>query len=207
MWGYTAGAGGLISTVGDLYKWDRALYGTDLLTEASKQAMFTPVQATYGYGWFIAEMLGHRIIEHRGGLNGFLTQIYRFVDDDVCVITLFNYVSTFTRHVNQGLATLALGQKVDPVLIPQGVEVDGAVLSGYAGTYRLQEGYDLAVDVADGKLRVAAPGQAPTVGIPQNDRTFYLRGDNAVVQFMNNREGKPMMVLARAKTCTPVRRC
>ena len=46
-------AGSLYSTVEDLYKWDQALYTEKVLSEASKQRMFTPGLSDYGYGWEI----------------------------------------------------------------------------------------------------------------------------------------------------------
>ena len=47
------GAGALYSTVRDLYRWDRALYGDELLPEKYRQLMFTPNKGNYGYGWAI----------------------------------------------------------------------------------------------------------------------------------------------------------
>ncbi len=38
----TLGAGGILSSVYDMVKWDEALYGDQLLSEASKEAMWTP---------------------------------------------------------------------------------------------------------------------------------------------------------------------
>src|SRR5260370_7489447 len=50
MWlAYAAGA--VYSTVEDLYRWDQALYGTAVLSEASKEKMFTPFLEGYAYGW------------------------------------------------------------------------------------------------------------------------------------------------------------
>jgi len=196
---YTSGAGGLYATTGDLYKWDRALYGERLISESSKKRMFTPYKAKYGYGWFITEMDGHRLIEHRGGLNGFLTQIYRFVDDDVVVITLFNYVSTFTRQVNRDLAALALGGDVPPVLIPEGVAVEARALEAHTGTYRLQPGYDLTVTVENGQLSVSGPGEPATPGIAQSANRFYLRKDNALIEFTTDDDGSAMLLLYQSE--------
>ena len=52
--GYSAG--GMYSTAGDLLRWDQALYGTALLTDSSKQRMFTPyvkddIRGDLGYGY------------------------------------------------------------------------------------------------------------------------------------------------------------
>ena len=51
-------AGGLYSTVEDLYRWDQALYTEQLVPQAARDAMFTahhtfpaPEDGGYGYGW------------------------------------------------------------------------------------------------------------------------------------------------------------
>ncbi|MEC4088862.1 serine hydrolase domain-containing protein [Pseudoalteromonas rubra] len=54
-------AGDMYSTVGDMQKWDQALYTNQILDEAQKLAAFAPYQNTgssseceyYGYGWFV----------------------------------------------------------------------------------------------------------------------------------------------------------
>lgn len=192
---FTSGAGSLYSTILDLFKWDRALYGDALLSEASKEQMFTPGQGDYGYGWFIHEEFGRKVIEHRGGINGFVTQIQRFVDDRVTVITLFNFVSTFTRRVNRDLAAMALGEPIEPVLLPEGVPVDAEILAPYAGTYELQPGYNISVTVDGNTLSIAAPGSKPAPGIPQKENTFYIREENALVQFVKNPEDDAWMLV------------
>jgi len=185
---YTSGAGSLYSTVEDLYKWDRALTTEKLLPKAVLERMFTPGQGQYGYGWFIREELGRKLIEHRGGINGFVSMIRRFTDDDVTVITLFNYVSTFTREINRGLAALALGEPVKPLLIPEGVPVDAEALAGLAGRYRLGEDA-YAVTFEGGRLYFDGPDQPKAVLVPQSERTYYLRKGNALLHFPREKDG------------------
>ncbi len=72
-------AGSLYSTVLDLFKWDRALYTTRVLSSRSLDAAFTPNNfdwaegIKYGYGWGIEQMHGHKTVGHGGGINGFST--------------------------------------------------------------------------------------------------------------------------------------
>ncbi|CAN5168774.1 hypothetical protein BH11MYX1_BH11MYX1_38180 [soil metagenome] len=46
--------------------------------------------AGYGYGVFVGELEGHRRIEHEGGLNGFISELARYPDDDVTIVVLAN---------------------------------------------------------------------------------------------------------------------
>jgi hypothetical protein len=97
--GYSAG--GMYSTVGDLMRWDRALYGTALLSAPTKQRMFTPYAKDdvrrdlgFGYGWLVGtRKIGTRDVavhEHGGNTNGFRSLITRFPDDQRLVVILLN---------------------------------------------------------------------------------------------------------------------
>ena len=98
-------AGGLESTVEDLYRWDQALYTHTLVSASSLEQMFTPyisvcpslawcppplTSSAYGYGWFIAKEPGRRVIWHTGVGNGFRAYIGRYPDDKTTIIVLSN---------------------------------------------------------------------------------------------------------------------
>jgi CubicO group peptidase (beta-lactamase class C family) len=89
-------AGSLYSTVGDLYLWDRALYGNKVLPAALKQKMFTPGLADYGYGWFIRAIpladgkTQVKTVSHTGGINGFNTLLLRVPERKELVVLLDN---------------------------------------------------------------------------------------------------------------------
>jgi CubicO group peptidase (beta-lactamase class C family) len=200
---FTSGAGGMCSTVRDLYAFDRALYTDALVSQAGLTTMFTPVEQDYGYGWFVRDENGHKLIEHIGGINGFLTMLRRYVDDDVTVITLFNYVSTFARDVNRGLAAIALGQEYRPVLIPDGVEVPADRLKGLAGSYRLMDSA-LEVSFENGKLWVKGDDLDRSEAIPQNENRFYIRQANAVLNFQREEDGRVRrMILQQSEHVIP----
>jgi len=186
---YTNGAGSIYSTVDDLYKWDRALYTEKLISKKSIEKMFTPYIQTYGYGWFIREEFGKKLIEHRGGLNGFLTMIQRYTDDDVLVITLFNYVSPFVRELNRGIAAIALGVDYEPILIPGGVQIKPEVLLQYAGKYLLGEDYIVNIAVENDKVFYSDIELNKVELIAQNDVKFYLPANISIIRFIKEKDG------------------
>lgn len=89
-------AGGLYSTVEDLYLWDRALYLDKLLPAPLKQRMFTPVMNQYALGWSVKPLELHdgktklATISHTGGINGFSTIILRAPERKELVVLLDN---------------------------------------------------------------------------------------------------------------------
>jgi len=108
-------AGGLYSTVGDLLLWDRALVPGRLVSQASLDAMFTPVKNNYGFGWRIGERFGRREMDHSGSDNGFSTYIIRFPADDLTAIVLSNSDRASAGKVGNAMAGIAFGQ---PVTLP-----------------------------------------------------------------------------------------
>lgn len=94
------GAGGLCSTVLDLYIWDRSFYTDSLLSKVSKEKMFTFYKADYGYGWGREIRKDGRIsIGHNGVINGFSSIIHRFVADNTVIIILANTDSFETNDI------------------------------------------------------------------------------------------------------------
>jgi CubicO group peptidase (beta-lactamase class C family) len=90
-------AGGLQSTVEDLYRWDQALYTNQLLPRSMRSLLFKPYvriagsgSDSYGYGWFIRTRDNRRVVEHTGSLAGFNTLITRFPKERVTIILLCN---------------------------------------------------------------------------------------------------------------------
>ena len=89
-------AGAIVSTVGDLAKWDAAWRNDTLLKKESKAQAWTPFVLSdgkpypYGFGWSVTDFREHRLISHSGSTAGFSAQILRFTDDDLSVIVLIN---------------------------------------------------------------------------------------------------------------------
>ena len=106
-------AGALYSTVEDLYTWDRALYTGKLISSASREKMFTPVKSGYGYGWGIGETFGRKRISHNGGINGFVTHIGRYPEEDGCVIVLSNQANARMRDIVNDVTAILFGQPVE----------------------------------------------------------------------------------------------
>jgi CubicO group peptidase (beta-lactamase class C family) len=119
--------GALYFNVVDLEKWDRALYGTTLLTRASLERMWTPFvlnggranSAGYGFGWIVSEQNGHRVIGHTGAWQGFACSIDRYVNDGVTVVVLTNPDGDHSEPENIGKVVAGL---VDPKLMLKSTE-------------------------------------------------------------------------------------
>jgi CubicO group peptidase (beta-lactamase class C family) len=111
--------GSLYSTVLDLAKWDRALYGDTVLPQAQLERMWRvdpfrngqqPLYH-YGYGWENNRLRGHRLIEYDGNWQGFQAVMSRYVDRKLSVILLTNLALCRTERLAHTVAGL-----IDPDL-------------------------------------------------------------------------------------------
>jgi CubicO group peptidase (beta-lactamase class C family) len=87
-------AGGLYSTLRDLHRWDRALYGNALTSQRSKDILFGLRKVITAYGWKTAEeeWAGKRrkVLRTTGGLPGFANLLLRVPEQERVIIMLTN---------------------------------------------------------------------------------------------------------------------
>ena len=89
-WGYR-GMGGVVSTVDDMERWDRALTGETVLDAKTKADYFKPNLANYACGWRITTSpRGTRRIEHSGGVAGYAANFVRLPEEDAVIVVLSN---------------------------------------------------------------------------------------------------------------------
>jgi CubicO group peptidase (beta-lactamase class C family) len=112
----TTADGSLYFSVVDLAKWDAALTAGKLLSAASYQQMYTPFVLNdgkpnsdgYGFGWFIHDVHGHKLIEHAGAWQGFNTNISRYVDDKLTIVMLTNLAGANPEEMTHHVAGLLI---------------------------------------------------------------------------------------------------
>lgn len=100
---------GIAATTTDLFAWDQALYTTKLLSQASRDEMFTANLNNYAYGWQTGEKLGRRKLDHSGSSNGYSSYLLRFPDERVSVIVLSNSDRTSAGKVGNNIAAIVFG--------------------------------------------------------------------------------------------------
>jgi CubicO group peptidase (beta-lactamase class C family) len=90
--------GGILSTAGDMAKWDMALARGAIIPGAIFDRMATPITlndgktvAFAGTGWFVNAVNGHRALIHNGATAaGYSSVIYHYPEDHLFVVVLLN---------------------------------------------------------------------------------------------------------------------
>jgi hypothetical protein len=179
-------AGALCSTVGDLAKWDALLHGGKVVSAASYAAMTTPAGAAasgrtrYGFGLVPDTLGGRAMIQHAGGINGFLSENAWFPDSRTSVTVLTNSGSGNPGKLMRQVARAALG--IPLAQAPARIALSAADRAQYVGDYdlTLPDGAHLfQVTEKDGVLfgKLDAPGQGTFELVPYPNRTFAAEID------------------------------
>lgn len=150
-------AGALVSTVDDLLRWNRALHGGRVLSEAGHRAMVTPAGKAaghdYGYGIVAGELHGQPLYQHGGGIFGFASQLMYLPESELTVAVLRNS-DAGDEGRNPGelarrVAAFALGE---PYPEAKEVAVDPGTLASAQGVYRIDADNTRVLRMVDGEL-------------------------------------------------------
>lgn len=122
---FIGGAASVVSTLDDLHLWDKALYTPTIISKKTLEKAFMSDKLTsqddiygkkgYGYGWFICEKDGKKIIQHDGGFGGFRAYIERQPEQRNTIIFVSNVRHSITAELREGINNI-LNDK--PCVVP-----------------------------------------------------------------------------------------
>lgn len=129
---WAGAAGDLVSTVGDLAKWDNAYFGgrivslADVAEATTPPALSTGAPSSYAYGWLRDTELGMVRIWHNGGTFGFSSYNGIFPQEHLAIIVLLNNADVEAESVGE-IALTALYPKAAAALLAPSSGEDAAV--------------------------------------------------------------------------------
>jgi CubicO group peptidase (beta-lactamase class C family) len=188
-WSTKTGNGSIYTTVEDLYKWDRALYTEKILKKTSIDTIFREK-----YGWFIADSPKRKLIRYSGRSPGYNSAIYRFVDDDVCVIVLANNYSSTVSQIADDLSAMVFDEPYQaPDLKP--IAATPEELDSYAGYYEggttfFFPNVNITLVREGGALLMKWSSGAVAPMTPLAGSRFFVRPFGAIVSFKKNQRGE-----------------
>ena len=164
----------------DMFKWDRVLRESKVLTKEEQQLMYTPGKLNngedavydeedglgYGFGWAIGhdEELG-LVVSHSGGMPGVATWFERFIDADRVLVILscrdYQDVRAYLGYWD-GMEAIARGKEPEPIVSLEDIAIKNPDKSKWAsccGRYEHPEDADFIVDevfLKDGELHAKA---------------------------------------------------
>jgi hypothetical protein len=201
-----AGEGVIISTTGDLLKWDRALKNHSLLTETTQQEMLTSQaqkaipKVFFGYGVRVGKNDFGSYVFHNGSWPGYLSMLIRYTEDDVTVVVLSNNES-HSDFIADGLSAIALNKNIVLPYSHKEARTD-ADLSKYGGKYALQltrppymATFPVEFVARNGAFYIHS-GSGPDIELKPESATkfFFADGTDQQIEFQIDSTGNPVRV-------------
>jgi CubicO group peptidase (beta-lactamase class C family) len=161
-----APAGSINSSANDMAKWikfvmDRGVVDGKRLVSEKNYDEWTKIQnkiggkANYGLGWFLNEWNGLKVVEHGGNIDGFNALVAMIPEKKLGFVMLSNVSGSPLGNELMPIVWENILGNPNPVK-----EVAANDLQKEVGKYRFEAaGFDVDVQIKDGKLLADVPGQ------------------------------------------------
>ena len=184
-------AGAVRSTASDLVRWHRALSGDAILSAGERDKLYRVEQRKYAYAWVVDEVLGHRVVWHNGGIDGFGTSYWRVPDADLVVVAWTNVEGVAIDPIGRAAVEAALGGKLEPQPVLKPGTLDHALVDRMIGSYEMTDDaksqltglgapqkmidsvLSIAITGTAGGIELKAVGQRAFELVPGDDGSFY----------------------------------
>ena len=176
-------AGAIYSTTGDLYLWHKALQKNMILSKEQQEMAYTPVKNNYGYGWGIDSIDGRRRVSHGGGIPGFVTNISRVPQDDICIVLLSNASDPTLQDIAGNIYAVLYGKQYEIPKEKTVIKLPVEKLKEYEGEYEINKDLHVIINVKDGELVASPTGQPTSVLLAEKEDFFFLRSPDIQIDF------------------------
>lgn len=186
----SSGAGGLLSTVEDMYYWDRALYTEKLVCKSTMNKIFTPYINNYGYGWSIEEVFNCRRINHSGRGYGFCGNISRYVDLDICIVVLSNYDYASISQISRDLFAIVYGKNYEFPKPRKVTIIDRHIWEEHTGHYSSRsEPLSITITSKANHLYSQMTNQPKIEIYPESKMKYFAKTTDMQITFLRNKKG------------------
>lgn len=180
------GDGMVNSNPKDLLKWDRTLYGNNLINDQDRNLIFSSTmtkdssQTDYGFGWMIDSTKTYgKIASHSGGWAGYISYIERNLDNDKTIIILQNNSLSSTEIPIKNTRRILYNQEVE-----KPIKLDSEILKSYAGKYLTETQKEKEIAFENDKLYVVMSADYKMELVPVSKTKFIVDGWSPEVSYM-----------------------
>jgi len=176
------GAGSVVSTAGDLWKWELALRSGRVLDADATRKLFAPgppvgQNASYAGGWLVVRsQRSTTVIMHAGDIGGFNADMRRMVDEHATIIFLSNGRESgrgYREVVSMMVTRILFGPP--PELPRVSPPLRASELASWNGSVTLAPGVRVESRVRDGAVWLTARDQEGIFRISGADSVARLR--------------------------------
>jgi CubicO group peptidase (beta-lactamase class C family) len=190
------GNGGLLTTVGDLLKWNENFVepkvgDVEFVRQQQTPGRFNNGQThDYGLGLYIGEYKGLKQVSHSGSTAGYRAFLTRFPDQHVSVAVLCNVSTGLAEQYAHQAADLYLAPSLKTRVAPKPAAVTAAELQSREGLYRdTATGEAVSIAVEKNTLRFQNAATQPVSAnrfALSNQRNLEFEPSGRVMMSYNN---------------------
>lgn len=191
-------AGGILSTVGDLYKWHQAVHTYKLIKKetlnkaVTKYILSDGTVTDYGYGWKLGNVYESPSIWHGGLISGLGTMEIYLPKEDVFVTIFSNCDCNYPKDIASRLAALAAGKPFEY----KEISVDSNSLQTYAGVYENQKGQLRIITISENQL-YSQIGRGPKSKLKAFQKDQFFVDALVTIEFTKNKKGKTEKLISK----------
>ncbi|TDQ06175.1 serine hydrolase domain-containing protein [Pedobacter metabolipauper] len=197
-----AGPYGISSTVGDLLKWDNALYTEKIIKKVNQDRGYIPARLNdgkpaalsglpYGFGWLIMppNKKTGQVYMHSGGYPGYQTIISRYPEKHKTIILLTNKWNVVSIYLlNKAIENILFNEPfVIPTRLPykKSVQLTAAQIKAVEGTYFIKMAPQVKFQITSelDKVYAQLSGQPKVEIYAENNTEFFYTVVEARLKF------------------------
>lgn len=198
---WAGGAGGLYSTVGDLWRWTEALQGGRVLSPEGLREMVTEITVPkketltlrYGMGLGHVDIAWLPAIGHTGGVNGFLSEAMWFPEQKVTIVVLSNALPAAPGTTPAEIVPIAVRAFLGPEIAAHAPKVDltidPKIYADYVGRYDYKKSGIQEITAENGHLFAQLTGQNKFEVFPFGPDAFFFKIADASMVFQRDQKG------------------
>ncbi|AEW02686.1 hypothetical protein A4D02_01565 [Niastella koreensis] len=196
-------AGGIYSTVADLFRFHIALRSNRIISRQSQEEAYTNNKEGYNYGWYIRDWPNGKLVGYKGGTIGYNTLFTRGLANNSCIVAFSNDFSSSNNPESDLSAYDAafwqiIGGASNIYYIPRvAIKSNPATLPQYTGTYKMDStaGFIIDVTVKDDHLQAIFNNGQPYIFYEEKKDFFFTKQSNSQLEFERDGNGKITDVL------------
>lgn len=215
------GDGGVLTTVKDLAKWDRAFYSDTIFKDFSfKMYQLGRVnnrEIDYAAGLIRGENQGLTYYQHQGGMIQFDSYMIRYPEQHFSVVVLSNsWSNPYSGYIAGKISELFLSDQfseVEPKVNLKSIEVDPNYLKSYEGYYwNLDDNYynrisfrndSLFYDNTEGFFEYLVPIDTNVFQMANYDCQISFQEDGSIMYYSDSSLNNPTMTFEKYLPGTP----
>ncbi|UKB78267.1 serine hydrolase [Chryseobacterium sp. MEBOG07] len=193
----TGPAGQIYSTAEDLYNYYLGLRDYKIVSKEAFKKATTPYLSGYGYGWFIDDLYGKKLINHGGNIEGSTSYFAMLPEDDLCIILLNNITSKKLEKTGNTILAALLGQ---PYTLPQPKKettLSADVLKKYVGDYELSDDSVIHILYENGQLFIQNNKDPKIRMLAEKEDVFFLQDDDTEISFIFKKGEKDVITIKK----------